>query len=445
MPRDGKSPEKETMSEKILKKRSIGKSESQNAGDNIMSRRQFIMFSGASAALALGVLPEAHGQNASATKVGFIVSERGPYSAEAKSLMAGFEYYFKQAGVVTPPVTVVKKDPGPNDEKALECLTELMSDTDVRFLVGPLSLKGSEQVILGASAANATLFVTNPCIRLVAGEMCLQTSFRISANTYQCGWPLGAWSVKNLGTKAFITGADDNVGNEIADFFAFGFERAGGSFVDRVMSEPAGIKKVLTTISKSDANVVFAAFKGEAAATFVREFRKVTPALKQQVIGPESLTGFPQPLASLKNVPVNAKTLSCLKNPAELVNDIKKKARIDAAHAVRAAEGYDLAAIISKCVGASSDELKDLGKRAKFIEEMEIQGPRGKMSFDKNHEPILDMVVQEWELSGSGHRQKILENLGPCRTPDFGCGRIGFPRRPDADIRDEESFLDQNE
>lgn len=442
----GKPPEKETMSDKIPTKQPIADRESDRyALNQAISRREFLLCAGASAALMLGVSSVARGQDTGTVKVGVIVSERGPNSGEAKALMTGFEFFFKEAGIVNPPVTLVRKDPGPNDEKVLECLTELLSTNDLRFLVGPLSLKGSEETIHGASGANTVLFVTNPAIRLAAGEMCLQTSFRIPANTYQCGQPLGPWTVKNLGTRVFITGDNDNVGNETADFFAFGFERAGGSFVDRVMAEPSGIKKVLSAISKSDANVVFAAFKGETAVSFLKEFRKFTPALTQQLIGPGSLTGFAQPLSGVKNASENAKTLSCLKDAADLITSIKKKMRIDVANAVRAAEGYDIAAIITKCAGASPEELNDLVKRVKLIEEMEIEGPRGKIRFDKNHEPILDMMVQEWDSTGPGYKQKIVENLGPCQTPDFGCGRLGFPRRPDADIRDEESFLDQND
>lgn len=421
-----------------------------DSGDSIMgrevSRREFLACAGGiSVALALGGFSAAIAAEAPPIKVGFILPERGPNAAEAKSLMAGFDLFFKESGLDKLPVEVVKKDPGPNDEKVVECLTELVAGTDVRFLVGPLTLKGSEQTIHGVRNENIILFVSNPSIRLVAGEMCLPSSFRIPANTYQCGQPLGPWAVKNLGTKVFITGDNDVEGNEKADFFANGFEKAGGAFVDRVMADQAGIKGVLNAISKSDASVVFAAFKGETAVAFLKEFRKFSPPLKQPLIGPGSLTRFPQTIVSLKSAAAKVKTLSSVRDAAELVNAIKKKLRIEVSDAVKAAEGYDIAAIVTKTIGAFPEGLTDVTKTAKTIEEIEIEGPRGKIRFDKNHEPVLDMMTQEWESVGSSYKQKILDNLGPCQTPDFGCGRIGFPKRPEAEIKDEEPFGDQSE
>ena len=410
-----------------------------------MSRRQFLVRAGLSAAFLLGGLSAAEAEDTRIAKIGFIFPEKGPHASEAKSFMAGFQLFFKEAGMDKPPVEIVRKDPGPKDEKALQCLTELMTDKDVRFVVGPLTLKGSEQVVHGVGTANVLFFIVNPEIRLVSGEMCLPLSFRISANTYQCAQPLAGWAVKNVGTRIFITGSDDTPANEEADFFANSFDKAGGTFVDRMMAEASGIKGVLTALSKSDANSVFAAFSGETAGTFFKEYRKFSPPLKHHIIGPGSLMPFPQSSSEIKEIPPGVKTLSCIKNPAELVDRIKKTLKTEVSDVVRAAEGFDLAAVITRAVQSLPAEGSDLTGAIRVIEEMEIQGPRGKIRFDKNHEPILDTFVQEWEFAGPGPKQKILDDLGSCQTPDFGCGRIGFPRRPDSEIQEEEPLFDQNE
>ncbi len=83
------------------------------------------------------------------------------------------------------------------------------------------------------------------------------------------GQPLAAWAVSEIGTKAFITGDNDVQGNEQADFFALGFEKVGGTFVDRVMTDASKIKEVLGMIHGSDAEFVFAGFKGETARAFL--------------------------------------------------------------------------------------------------------------------------------------------------------------------------------
>jgi branched-chain amino acid transport system substrate-binding protein len=444
----GRTPEKDQIMPN--KRRQDESVIARDSTDKIMSseisRRDFLACAGGfSAAMLLGGFSAARAAEVRTVNVGFILPEKGPGASDARSLIAGFEYFFKESGQDKAPVEIVKKDPGPNEEKVLECLTELVTGKDVPFLVGPMSLKGSEQTIHGVSSEKIILFVTNPSIRLVSGEMCLPASFRICTNTYQCGQPLGPWVVKNLGTRVFITGDNDTEGNEKADFFANGFEKAGGAFVDRVMADQAGFKGVLNAISKSDANVVFAAFRGETAVGFLKEYRKFSPALKQHLVGPEGLIPYPQNVMNLKNAAVRVKTLASVRNAVELVSNIKNKLRIDVSDAARAAQGYDLAAIIAKTIGTSPDGLTDVAKVVKTIEETEIDGPRGKIRFDKNHEPILDLMVQEWEPSGASFKQKVLDNIGPCQTPDFGCGRVGFPRRPSDEIKDEEPFGDQGE
>jgi hypothetical protein len=76
---------------------------------------------------------------------------------------------------------------------------------------------------------------------------------------------------------------------------------------------------------------------------------------------------------------------------------------------------------------------------------MTIDGPRGKFTFDKNHEPVLEMLVQEWQFSGQTAHRKMVENIGPVKTPDLGCGRIGFPRKPESEIKDEEPVWEEKD
>ncbi len=92
-----------------------------------------------------------------------------------------------------------------------------------------------------------------------------------------------------------------------------------------------------------------------------------------------------------------------------------------------------------------SPELEDVTKLIRSVGEMNLSGSRGDMKFDKNHEPIFHMLVRRWEISKSGIKAEIVKSLGPCQTPDFGCGRIGFPVKPDAEIQDEDSLWDQTE
>ena len=168
-----------------------------------ISRRDFLVVTGASAALVLGGRSVARAQDRPIVKVGFILPEHGPYSSEARSLLSGFEFFFKEKGSEAPAIEILKKDSGPDDEKTLEALADLLMNREVRFLVGPSSAKGAEQTIQGVGGSNAILFVTNPAVRLVAGEMCLPGSFRLCVNSYQAAQPLAPWARRTSARPPF--------------------------------------------------------------------------------------------------------------------------------------------------------------------------------------------------------------------------------------------------
>jgi ABC-type branched-subunit amino acid transport system substrate-binding protein len=377
--------------------------------------------------------------------VGFILPEQGDFAQEARSLVAGFDYYVKEAGVSN--LTVLRRDSGSKDEKTLEALTGLLATHNVDFVISPLSLEGSETTVRGGSGTSTIVFVSNPSVRLVSGEMCDSTTFRVRPNTYQSAQPMCAWALKNLGKRVFITGSDDAQGNETADFFAHGFERAGGTFGDRAMlsSSVGNFSSIIEGIEKTKSDFVFAAFAHKDALGFLRAVEARNPRLKNVIIGPETLSSYPGGVISLGKSVKGLRTLNCLKDPAVFAQRVKKVTGIDVAYAERAAEGYDIAKIIDLSARNAVWDEKDRTPLVKYMESLELQGPRGDFSFDKNHEPIVNMLIQEWRFSGRTAEWKTEEEIPEVRSLDFGCGRIGFPRKPDMESREEESLWEDIE
>ena len=124
-------------------------------------------------------------------------------------------------------------------------------------------------------------------------------------------------------------------------------------------------------------------------------------------------------------------------NPVEFARSVKDKVGREVAFVERAAEGYDIAHVIFSVAQETGLRGNNAPKTIKAIEEIDIQGPRGRIQFDKNHEPILEVMVQQWEIDEGNPTRKVLEKLGPCRTPDFGCGRVGFPKRSENEKKEE--------
>lgn len=415
----------------------------QDFWSRVVSRRDFLVLSGSCLGLVLASRGQAFGGAARQIKVGFILSDQGPTSREAQAIVTGFEFFLKEKELGC--IEILRADGGPTDDRTLEALTDLLVNRKVDFVVSPPSLDGAEKAVHGLSGKAAILFVTNPSVRLVGGEICLPTVFRLTPNTYQAAAPLAPWAIKNLGTKAFITGQDDAVGNEEADFFAHAFERAGGTFADRIMlAQGSGkIKPVLEAIEKSKPDFVFAAFRQKYGTDFIKALRTGSSQNSLPIVGPETLSGFPDYVSTLGKLLPHLNTLSCLKDPMNFVARVKEVTGDGVGHAERAAEGYDIAHMVYRAACSDYWDSKDVTSLVHFLEKLSIEGPRGTVVFDKNHEPILEFVVQEWRHSGKTFERKILENVGPFRSLDFGCGLVGFPKKNESEVQEEAIMWDE--
>lgn len=130
----------------------------------LLTRRAFLIGAGAVAGSFLLRRPAAYAQ--SKILVGFIVPEDTAFAAEAESLIAGFELFLKENKVSS--VEILKKSAGSNGKETLTGLAELVMKHEVRFLVSPPTLSGSEKCIHGIPPGKVVLFVTNPAVRLVS-------------------------------------------------------------------------------------------------------------------------------------------------------------------------------------------------------------------------------------------------------------------------------------
>ncbi len=381
-------------------------------------------------------------------KVGFVLPGSGPLAEEARSLQAGFDLFMTEQRPLRVKLELIKQDPGPEEQQIVESMTEMVINKKVEFLVGPLGLEASEKAVHGVAGVTTIMFILNPAVRLVGGELCQPGTFRVGVNTYQSAQPLGSWFMKHVGPRAFITGDDESTCNEQTDYFAYYFERAGGTFTDRVMvqgDDPKEMAAIISAIRQIKPDGVFAAFQGAKAVAFLKALRNAAPPIECPVIGPARLTTFPAVLTAAGKSASGVKTLAYLKEPEKLVSRIKSKLGRDISNAERAAEGYDIAAVIAAAIAKRKSDKFEYSEILQLVKESEVDGCRGKLRFDKNHEPILEGYLHEWTFNGGSWTQKVVESTGECRSPDFGCGRIGFPVTPGKETWQEPELLDDGE
>ena len=372
-----------------------------------------------------------HADDLGGPLVGFLIPKNGE-GVEEKSLISGFSLFFREKSE-NPSLRYIQRYYDDSEASLLESLAELMKIPGLKAIVAPYDLKGTQQVIDATAASDLLIFITHPSVRFVSGELCRPNIFRATPNTYVSSQPLARWAFLNLGHKVFIINEDSEVANEQGDFFALGMEKIGGSFGDRyiIRKDSPGYEDIFERIKEVKPDFVFAALSNDSASAFVKAFHDFGTMSKIPLVGSDSLTAYPLPLKSVADKALGIRTLSSVKNPVNLANDLKEETP-GAINLEMVAQGYDIANLIFSCIQKGVFSSGQDQKAHEFVMKLSVEGLRGLLRFDANGEAIVPMAVVHWETDpGGGFKRIVDEQPEPFRSIDFGCGCVGFPDRPE--------------
>ncbi len=375
-------------------------------------------------------------------KLGVSMPKGSSAAIEADSFMAGLKLYFKENTKEAKKIDLILKSIKAGESKdSLKALTDLTINEKVNFLISSTQLESSIQAAHITDKGEPLLMVTNPSVTLAGGEMCQPNIFRSVPNTYQESAILVPWAIKNVGLRTFITGADDQVSNEMGDFFARNCERSGAQFVDRIMlqKDKKNLNDILEAIVTGKPDFVYAAFKGQDAIDFIKGYKSKDRDIKAVLLGPSSLTAYPGVLNQIKELSADIKTVTYLKSPSKLAKRLEGNGFADEVYDISwSASGYDCAAIISEAISKFPGSIASGKDLSKVMAKITVQGARGTIKYDPNRELILHARLQQWAPNNGGFQHTILEDFGENASPDFGCGNIGFPKTT-IQLEDEES------
>ncbi|MGC8659748.1 MAG: ABC transporter substrate-binding protein [Desulfomonilaceae bacterium] len=411
----------------------------------MFSRRDFLVSTALTSALALiGAVSWAE-KPQEKPRIGFIYPESGTTGVEARSFMAGFRMSFDKENQC--PVDVLTKSYKDNTDEMTGAVDEWTKEGKILLVVLFGDAEGTAKAIRSCAQAKSLLFVTNRSVRLVSGEVCGPNVFRVSPNNYVLSEPLAPWAIQNVGTKVFVTGTNDVDCNEQCDFFAFGFERSGGGFADRLMCDGAveSVNSIISAIKNSEADFVFACFGDENAGNFLKAFHFQDPKSRKKIIGPGSLTSLVVKEKFGSDVIMNIPTLTTVINPDSIISKAGGASGTGPFSVDRISEGYNLGQVVKMLAKSNLLASEDFGAVSKAILTSKYDGLNGAFTFDKNQDIVSDSWVTKWEISsGGGPSQKILAALGASASLDFGCGKVGFPNRHEAESMDDEAVWEEN-
>jgi branched-chain amino acid transport system substrate-binding protein len=183
-------------------------------------------------AVAAGTVPAA----AQTVKIGVVLTYSGSQASLGDQIDKGLSLYVKEHEKDLPSgvkVELIKRDDtGPNPEVAKRLATELVTRDRVQFLTGVVWTPNAAAISPIAAEAKTPFVVMN-----ASGAALTRTSpyfVRVSFTQWHTALPIGSWSAKNGGKKAYTAVSDFVPGHDAEAAFIKGFKDNGGEIVGSV-------------------------------------------------------------------------------------------------------------------------------------------------------------------------------------------------------------------
>jgi hypothetical protein len=165
---------------------------------------------------------------------------------------------------------------------------------------------------------------------------------------------------------------------------------------------------------------------------------------RKTIVGPEIFTLFNKMDQAVEETVTGVPTLTNIANVESLRSKISSKSDSMALSISRVAEGYDLAGIIDSLFNGGASGTPDFETLIKAVSNSKINGMRGEFRFDKNHDAVVDSWVVSCAKDSKELRRKIFASLGASVSLDFGCGKVGYPSRPNSVPVESEGVWEEN-
>lgn len=235
-----------------------------------LSRRGFLKTLGIVSAGFLARPAAIRASNATgAAKVGVLIPRSSLYPWLGDSFTSGLRLGIQPSGA-----ELIIEDTGTRPSLAVEKCRRLVREIKADLII--------------ALANTAALNDLKPTLRDTRTPLILATAGAVveqprsgtssvlvaSLDTWQSHWALGAWSARNLGTRAMVAASMHESGYDSHYAFQMGFESEGGEVIATRVTDapfnPGGVHAFLSEVERLQPDVVFANYSGHDALPFMR-------------------------------------------------------------------------------------------------------------------------------------------------------------------------------
>ncbi|KIN16944.1 ABC transporter substrate-binding protein [Vreelandella titanicae] len=357
-------------------------------------------------------------------KLGLMLPYTGTYTALGEAITNGLKLAIEQNSgqLGGREVEYVQLDSEANPSKAPQNMSRLVNSDEVDFVIGPVHSGVAMGMLRVAKQTGAITIIPNAGLGAATNELCMPNVFRTSHNMWQDSYPMGKVAY-DRGHREMVTITWDYAGGK-EDIAAFeeAFTEAGGEIVEQILVPfpSTEFQSYLTQIASLNPDAVYTFFAGGGGVSFVRDYSAAglkdnIPLLGSGFMTEGNLAALGGAGEGVLTTLHYAETLESEDNQSFVAAYQEAYGEMPDAYAVH---GYDTGAMLIQALDAVEGATTDRDALIDALAAVELQSPRGPLSFSKSHHPIQNIYLREIR---DGRHQVLSVAHELLESPDADC------------------------
>lgn len=357
-------------------------------------------------------------------KLGLMLPYSGTYTALGEAITNGLKLAIEQQGgqLGGRDVEYIELDSEANPSKAPQNMSRLVKGDNVDFVIGPVHSGVAMGMLRVAQQTGAITIIPNAGLGAATNQLCMPNVFRTSFSMWQNAYPMGKVAY-DMGHRNIVTMTWDYAGGkEDLAGFEEAFKAEGGEIIEQILVPfpSTEFQSYLTQIASLEPDAVYTFFAGGGGVSFVRDYDAAGLDESIPLLGSGFLTeGNVNALGNAgEGVMTTLHYAESLSNPQNQVFVAAYEDAHGESPDTYSVQGFDTGMMLVQALDVLGGDASDKERLIEVLANVELESPRGQLSFSDSHHPIQNVYLREirdgkHEVVGIAH-----ENL---EVPDEAC------------------------
>lgn len=366
----------------------------------------------------------AHASNETPVKLGLMLPYTGTYSALGESITNGLELALAEHDnrLGGRDVQTVKLDDESNPSRAPQNMSRLVRGDNVDFVIGPVHSGVAMGMLRVAQQTGAITIIPNAGLGAATNELCQPNVFRTSFSMWQDSYPMGKVAYERGHRRVVTITWDYAGGKEDLAGFEQAFTEEGGEIVRQILVPfpSTEFQSYLAQIASLRPDAVYTFFAGGGGVSFVRDYaasglKDSIPLLGSGFLTDGNLAAIGEAGEGVLTTLHYAETLDTPENLAFVEAYREAYGVLPDTYAV---QGYDTGMMLVQAMEAVGGDTGDRERLIEALAGVELDSPRGPISFSRSHHPIQNIYLREIRDGRHEVVDVVFENF---EVPDLDC------------------------